>query len=133
LKILGSFAVNGQQYVMDVVERLTEATDALPESRTFAAPVAVLMLNKAKGRQTSQRRMDWMLPDTEIYPHLATLGKNAASGVKHILEVAEHLKTITDTLPDDLKPVGQALADITMQALIESYAEWLRLFRELRF
>jgi hypothetical protein len=31
LKGLGGFAVNGQQYVMDVVERLSEATDDLPE------------------------------------------------------------------------------------------------------
>jgi hypothetical protein len=76
-----------------------------------------------------------MLPDngTEIYPHLANLREYAASGIKHIMDFAEHMKTVTDNLPDDLKPTGQALTKISMQALTESYAESLKLFSELGF
>jgi hypothetical protein len=55
----------------------------------------------------------------------------AVSGIKNMMDVAEHLKTETDTLPDDLKPFGEALADFTMQVLIESYAETLKLISDL--
>jgi hypothetical protein len=74
-----------------------------------------------------------MLPDTRTMccPHVAHLCGFAACGFQHIMAVAEHLKTVTDTLPDDLKPIGQALADFTMQALIESYAETLKLISDL--
>jgi hypothetical protein len=74
-----------------------------------------------------------MLPDnrTECCPHLAHLREIAVSGLKNILDCAEEIKTVTDTLPDDLKPIGQALADFTMQALIESYAETLKLISDL--
>jgi hypothetical protein len=38
---------------------------------------------------------------------------------------------VIDSLPDDLKPTGQALAGITLQALAGSFAESLKLFSEL--
>ena len=69
---------------------------------------------------------------TELNAHVAHLSKDAASGIKHILDFAEHMKTVTENLPDDLKPFGQALADSTMQALIESYAACLTILSELR-
>jgi hypothetical protein len=76
-----------------------------------------------------------MLPDnrTECCPHLSHLRDFATSGIKQIMDFAEHMKTCTDNLPDDLKPIGQALAEITMQVLIESYAESLRLIPEMGF
>jgi hypothetical protein len=76
--------------------------------------------------------MNGMLPAHEIYPHhLATLRAYAASGIKDIMEFAEYMKTVTDTFPDDLKPFGKALTDITLQALIESYFECLMLLQEI--
>jgi hypothetical protein len=66
-------------------------------------------------------------------PHLATLREYAASRLKDILDFAEDMKTRTDALPDDLKPIWQALNEITMQALIESYAALLNHFLEVEF
>jgi hypothetical protein len=78
--------------------------------------------------------MEYMLPDngTKCWPHFVTLSDHAASGLKNILAFAEEMKTETDTLPDDLKPFGEALADFTMQALIGSYIETLKLISDLR-
>jgi hypothetical protein len=74
-----------------------------------------------------------MLPDngSELSPHLTHLSEYAAASIKHIMKFAEHMKTVTDTLPDDLKPTGQALAEISIQALAESYIESLMLISEL--
>lgn len=71
-----------------------------------------------------------MLPAnrTECHPHhLANLREYAISRLKDILDFAEAMKIETDALSDDLKPFGEALTNITMQALIQSYAEGLRL------
>jgi hypothetical protein len=64
-------------------------------------------------------------------PHVAHLREIAASGIKDILALAKELKTETDTLPDELKPISQTLAEITMQELIRSYATCLRLISDL--
>jgi hypothetical protein len=74
-----------------------------------------------------------MLPAnrTECCPHLAHLSKYAASGIKHIMDCAEQMKTITDDLPDDLKPFGEALTKFSLEVLSGSYAESLKLFSEL--
>ena len=74
-----------------------------------------------------------MLPDnrTACCLHLATLRENAAAGMKHVMEIAEHMKTDTDALPDDLKPIAQALTDFTIKTLAESLAENLKLISEL--
>jgi hypothetical protein len=80
--------------------------------------------------------MDDMLPAhrTECYPHhLANLREYATSRLKDILDFAEEMETRTDALPDDLKPIWQALNEITMQALIKSYAELLNHFLEVEF
>jgi hypothetical protein len=50
LKLLGGFAVNGQQYVMDVVERLSEATDDLPDE---LQPIGELLTNVSTKIMTS--------------------------------------------------------------------------------
>jgi hypothetical protein len=67
----------------------------------------------------------------ECSPHVAYLRAYAASGIQHILDFAKEMKIVTDNLPDDLKPTGQVLTQIAMQALIESYAETLRLISDL--
>jgi hypothetical protein len=67
----------------------------------------------------------------ECSPHLAKLREYAASGAKHIMDFAKYMETVTDTLPDDLKPTGQVLTEISMRALIESYVESLKLISEL--
>jgi hypothetical protein len=64
-------------------------------------------------------------------PHLAHMREIAASGLKNMLDCAEEMKTEIDTLPDDLKPFGEALADFIMQVLIESYVETLKLISDL--
>jgi hypothetical protein len=46
------------------------------------------------------------------------------------MELAESLNTENDTLPDELKPLGQALIDITMRILTESYVECLMMISE---
>jgi hypothetical protein len=51
-------------------------------------------------------------------------------GKKQIMEFAEDMKTETDTLPDDLKPLGELLSKICMQVLTESFVESLVLFAE---
>jgi hypothetical protein len=43
------------------------------------------------------------------------------------------LQTDIDALPDELKPISQALTDITMRLLIESYAEHLRFISECAY
>jgi hypothetical protein len=64
-------------------------------------------------------------------PHLAHMREIAASGLKTILAFAEEMKTETDALPDDLKPIGEALAEVSLRVLFESYAETLKLISEL--
>jgi hypothetical protein len=64
-------------------------------------------------------------------PQLAKLREYAACGLKHIMALAEEMKTDTDTLSDDLKPYGEAMTKIIMEVLIESYVESLRLISEL--
>jgi hypothetical protein len=68
-----------------------------------------------------------MLPDTRTgcCLYLATLRGCAASGRKNIMELAEYLNTENDTLPEELKPLGQALTDMAMKILTESYVECL--------
>ena len=67
----------------------------------------------------------------ECCPHLTHLREHAASGSKNILELAQYLNTENDTLPDELKPLGQALTDMTMRILTGSYAECLMRISEL--
>jgi hypothetical protein len=73
-----------------------------------------------------------MLPDTRTACQLllAYHKAYAASGRKHIMEFAEAMKAETDTLPDDLKPLGELLSKIWIQVLTESFAEGLLLFAE---
>jgi hypothetical protein len=68
-----------------------------------------------------------MLPDTvtELNAYLANSTKCATSGIKHIMAFAEEMQTYIDTLPDDLKPFAEMLNKLTMQVLIEMYAESL--------
>ena len=74
-----------------------------------------------------------MLPAnvTKCCPHIAHLCGYAACGSKHIMLVAKAMKTDTDTLPDDLKPYGEAMTKIIMEALIKNYAECLQLISEI--
>jgi hypothetical protein len=74
-----------------------------------------------------------MHPDngTKCWPHFVTLSEYAASGFKHLLALAEYMKTETDTHSVDLQPIAQALTEISMRVLFESYAEYLMLFTEL--
>jgi hypothetical protein len=67
----------------------------------------------------------------ECCPHLAQLREYAASGLKNILDCAEAMKADTDSLPDDLKPYGEAMTKFSMEVLIKSYVERLRLISEL--
>jgi hypothetical protein len=55
----------------------------------------------------------------------------ASSGLKNILDCAKEMKTETDTLPDDLKPMAETLTEIIMQVLIESHVEALKLISDL--
>jgi hypothetical protein len=77
--------------------------------------------------------MDSMPRDNRIEccPHLAELREYAASGLKNILDCAEEMKLKTDALPDELKPYGEAMTKFSMEALITSYVERLRLISEL--
>jgi hypothetical protein len=67
---------------------------------------------------------------TACCPHLAHLREHATSGIKHIMAFAEEMETVTETLPDDLKPLGELLTKISMRVLTESYAESLMLIAE---
>jgi hypothetical protein len=74
-----------------------------------------------------------MLPDTvtELNAYLANSIKCATSSViKHIMAFAEEMQTYIDTLPDDLKPYGEAITKFSMEVLIGSYAERLQLISE---
>jgi hypothetical protein len=64
-------------------------------------------------------------------PQLAHLREIATSGLKNILDCAEAMKADTDALPDDLKPYGEALSNISMEVLIKNYIECLRFISEL--
>jgi hypothetical protein len=74
-----------------------------------------------------------MLHDNRIEccPQLAKLREYAASGLKNILDSVEAMKADTDSLPDDLKPYGEAMTKFSMEVLIKSYVERLRLISEL--
>jgi hypothetical protein len=67
---------------------------------------------------------------TECCPQLAKLREYATSGLKNILDCAKAMKTKTDTLPDDLKPYGEAMTKFSLEVLIGSYAESLQLISE---
>jgi hypothetical protein len=47
------------------------------------------------------------------------------------MEFAKDMQTVNDTLPDDLKPTGELLTKMSIEALTEFYAESLRVFSEL--
>jgi hypothetical protein len=64
-------------------------------------------------------------------PHLAHMRELAVSGLKNILDCAEEMKLKTDALPDEIKPYGEAITKISMEVLIKSYVERLRLSSEL--
>jgi hypothetical protein len=64
-------------------------------------------------------------------PHLAHMRELAASGLKNILAFAEEMKAETDTLPDELKPIGEALAEMSIEALTKHYFETLLLISEM--
>jgi hypothetical protein len=68
---------------------------------------------------------------SECAPDLARLRAYAASGIKTILELAEYLHTENATLPDELRPLWQALTDMTIRTLTESYVECLMMLSEL--
>jgi hypothetical protein len=77
-----------------------------------------------------------MLPAhrTECYPHhLANLIGYADTSIKHILAFATDLQTDSDALPDELKPISQALSDFTLRLLIGFYAEHLSFISEREF
>ena len=73
-----------------------------------------------------------MLPDTRTACQLllAYHKAYAASGRKQIMEFAEDMKAGTDSLPDDVKPLGELLSKIIIQVLTESFVESLLLFAE---
>jgi hypothetical protein len=77
--------------------------------------------------------MDAMLPNntTKCCSHLAQLREYAAAGLKEIMAFAEDMNTYTDTLPDDLKPYGEAMTNIIMEALMKNYVECFQLRHEL--
>jgi hypothetical protein len=70
---------------------------------------------------------------TKCCSHLASLQAYAVFGRKHIMEVAEQMMHETDALPADLKPLGEAMTQLVIQVLTESYAESLHLIAELGF
>jgi hypothetical protein len=74
-----------------------------------------------------------MLPDnrTQCYLQLPHLSEYAAASRKHIMKIAEDMLADTDTLPDAVKPYGEAMTKFILEVLIESYAETLRLISEL--
>jgi hypothetical protein len=74
-----------------------------------------------------------MLPDTRTTccPHMAHLYGFATCGFQHILHAASAMQTDTDSLPDDLKPYGEALTNIIMEVLSKHYVACLRLISEL--
>jgi hypothetical protein len=57
----------------------------------------------------------------------------AASGIKDIMEFAKDMNTYTATLPDDLKPIAQALTDFTFKLLTQSCIEYLMMLSELGY
>jgi hypothetical protein len=62
---------------------------------------------------------------------LAHLRDIATSSIKNIMDLAVQLETETANLPDELKPFGEMLTEITMHTIIKSYAESLQLLTEL--
>jgi hypothetical protein len=80
-----------------------------------------------------ERRLAAMLPDTvtTCCLHLAQLCGFAACGLKNILDCAEAMQAETDSLPDDLKPFGEAMTKLIMEVLIENYTACLQLISEL--
>jgi transcriptional regulator with XRE-family HTH domain/predicted DNA-binding transcriptional regulator AlpA len=63
--------------------------------------------------------------------HLKDLGGFAASGEQYVVDAIEYMTTIADDLPDELKPIGQALTQVSSEILTASYAESLRVFSAL--
>jgi hypothetical protein len=76
--------------------------------------------------------MDAMLPDnwtTNSCPQLAHLSEHTICGPKHIMHVVQSMKT--DTLPDEQKPLGEALAKSRVQALNSTYPQCLKPISDL--
>jgi hypothetical protein len=74
-----------------------------------------------------------MLPDTRTTycPHVAHLCGYTVCGLKNILDCAEEMKSKSDALPDELKPYGEAIVNISMEMLIEHYIACLQAISEL--
>jgi hypothetical protein len=75
-----------------------------------------------------------MFPEngTASYPHhLGTLREYASFGIQHILAFAEDMESVTGTLSDDLKPIGEALTKVSIEALTAAYAEGLMCLSDL--
>jgi hypothetical protein len=73
-----------------------------------------------------------MLPDkrTALCLFLATSEGYLAFGKQHVMDVADYMQEVTNTLPDDLKPLGELLSKILIQVLTNSFTESLALFTE---
>ena len=70
--------------------------------------------------------------NTESYPHhLGTLRAYASFSIQHIIAFAEDMESVTGTLPDDLKPIGEALTKVSIEALTAAYAEGLMCLSDL--
>jgi hypothetical protein len=55
----------------------------------------------------------------------------ATSSIKNIMDLAVQLENETANLPDELKPFGEMLTEITLHTMIKSYAESLQLLTDL--
>jgi hypothetical protein len=74
-----------------------------------------------------------MPPDntTKCCLHLAHMRELAVSELKNLLDCAEEMKLKTDALPDELKPYWEAITKSSIEVLVKSYVERLRLSSEL--
>jgi transcriptional regulator with XRE-family HTH domain len=63
--------------------------------------------------------------------HAADLGAFATSSQKYVLDVVEHMTTIDDELPSELKPFGQMLTEVSTKILTGAYAETLMMLSGL--
>ena len=63
---------------------------------------------------------------TESYPqHMGTLRTYACFSIQQIMAFAEDMESVTGTLPDDLKPIAEALTKVSLEALTAAYIEEL--------
>jgi transcriptional regulator with XRE-family HTH domain len=58
--------------------------------------------------------------------HLKDLEGFAASGQRYVLDAIEHLKEVTDDLPDELQPIAETLTKATTKIISASYVECLK-------